>query len=295
MQVLDDTRCHLGEGPVWDVAAQALYWVDSLGPTVYRHDWTTRATRCWDLGGDGDYVGSLAVRKDGNGLILAMGKGFYLFDMESGRTDLIKEPLADQPHSRFNDGKVDRAGRFVAGGVNGSAGSDQQPQPQPVCGMFAVEPDLNVRQVLGEFACFNGPSFSPDGETFYVTGRGDMAHIEAFRYDTDTGTVGDRHILIDGIDPDGATVDADGYIWSAQWEAGCVLRVSPNGKIHKRIDVPGHIVSSVMFGGPDLDILFVTTLGEPHWGTVPTAPDAGAVFVIRDVGCRGLPEPRFGG
>lgn len=290
VEILNHTRCHLGEGPVWDVAEQALYWVDSLGPALFRHDWATRTTRQWVL--TGDAIGSLAVRKSG-GLILAMDTGFHTFDPVTGNTALIAEPLAGLADTRFNDGKVDPAGRFVAGGVNGVAGSGQE--PQPVCGMFRLNKDLSVSRVLDGFACFNGPCFSPDGQLLYVTGRGNMQHIEAFTYDSVTGTAGDGNVLIDGIDPDGATVDSEGYIWSAQWESACVLRLSPEGAIDRRIDLPDHVVSSVMFGGPQLDILFATTLGKPHWGTTPTAPDAGAVFVIRDTGFQGLPERRFGG
>ena len=290
VRALDDTRCHLGEGPLWDVEQQALYWVDSLGPSVYRHDWETRTTRRWELGGES--IGSLAVREN-EGLVLAMDQGFYLFDPATGYADLIAEPLADQDHSHFNDGKVDRAGRFIAGGVNGAAGTDHE--PQPVCSMFSLETDMTVRKVLDGFACFNGPCFSKEGETLYVTGRGDMQNIEAFSYDMVSGNVGNGEVLLDDVDPDGATVDSEGCIWSAQWEAGCILRVSPDGEIDRRVELPGQVVSSVMFGGPDLDILFATTLGKPHWGTTPDAQDAGAVFVISGLGYRGLPEPRFGG
>ncbi len=287
---LDETRCHLGEGPVWDSDDQALYWVDSLGPTLYRHDWESRTTKRWDL--PGDSVGSLAVRQTG-GLILAMDQGFYAFDPETGNTELIAEPLAGQEHSHFNDGKVDRSGRFVAGGVNGAAGTGQE--PQPVCGMFRLDTDLSVSQVLGEFACFNGPCFSADGSQFFVTGRGDMDYIEAFDYDGDAGTATNGRIIATDLDPDGATVDSEGCLWSAQWAGGCVLRLTPDGETVHRIAFPGHVVSSVMFGGPALDTIFVTTLGRPHWGTTPEAPDAGAVFMIERSGFTGLAEPRFMG
>lgn len=290
IETLCDIRCHLGEGPVWDVEEQALYWADSLGPTVFRYDWAAGTTRRWNL--PGEAVGSLAVRR-GGGLILAMDVGLHTFDLTTGTCETIAEPFAGVADTMFNDGKVDPAGRFVAGGVNGSVGSDRE--PQPICPMFCLDVDLSVKPVLEGFACFNGPCFSPDGRTFYVTGRGDMRDIEAISYDLDSGTLGAERVLIGGINPDGATVDADGFVWSAQWDDGCVLRISPDGGIDRRLELPGHVASSVMFGGPELDILFVTTLGKTHWGTAPTATDAGAVFVIRDTGCRGLPERRFEG
>ncbi len=290
IEVLGDIRCRLGEGPVWDVGEQALYWIDSLAPTLLRHDWVGRTTRRWEL--PGAEAGSLAVRL-GGGLILAMDTGFHAFDPQTGACETIAEPFAGVADTVFNDGKVDPVGRFVSGGVYGCAGTDRE--PSPVCPMLRLDADLTVTSVLDGFACFNGPCFSPDGGTLYVTGRGDMREIEAFPYDPDTGDVGAGRVLIGGLNPDGATVDADGFVWSAQWDDGCVLRISPEGAIDRRLDLPGHVVSSVMFGGPDLDILFVTTLGIPYWGTAPTAPDAGALLVIRGAGFRGLPERRFAG
>ena len=290
IEVLNDVRCRLAEGPVWDVGEQALYWCDLLAGGVWRYDWRSGTTRDWIL--PGGMLGSLAVREGGN-LMLAMGSAFCLFDPETGVLQEIAAPLAGTAHARFNDGKIDREGRFVAGGVHGVAGSGIG--PEPICGAFQLSADRGVRPLADGFACFNGPCFSPDGQTLYVTGRGGMTGIEAMAYDSASGEVGDACVLIDGIDPDGATVDAEGFIWSAQWAAGCVLRVSPEGEIAHRIELPGHVVSSVMFGGPDLDILFVTTLGEPYWGAEPQAPDAGAVLTIRGLGVRGLAERRYAG
>lgn len=287
---LDHNRCHLGEGPLWDVAEQALYWVDSLAPALYRHDWASGESRRWDL--PGGSVGSLAVRRNG-GLVLAMDQGFHAFDPDSGRCELLAEPFAGQADVRFNDGKVDPAGRFIAGGMHGAVGEGSG--PQPVCDMVSLDADLRVTPLLGGFGCFNGPCFSPDGTTLYVAGRDRLFSIEAFAYDPATGRLGEGGVIIDDIDPDGATVDAEGFIWSAQFGAGQILRIAPDGRIDDRIALPGQVTASVMFGGPGLDLMFVTTLGRPFWGIEPTADDAGAVFVIEGSGYRGLPEHRFAG
>lgn len=289
---LDDTRSHLGEGPVWDVVEQALFWVDSMGPAIFRHDWASRTTTRWEP--PGDYVGSLAVRRSG-GLVVAMDQGLYCVDFSCHSYTLIAEPLADLDNARFNDGKVDRAGNFVTGGVYGNAGLGLQ--PQPLCPMIHLSGDHTVKTVMEQFLCFNGPCFSPDGGTLYVNGRGNMRHIEALPYDQKTGEVSlaDGRVLIDDVNPDGTTVDADGVVWSAQWDDGCVIAITPNGNVINRIDLPGHVVSSVMFGGPNLNIMFVTTLGQPHWGTIPGTENAGATFVIEGLNCRGLPENRFAG
>jgi L-arabinonolactonase len=281
---ISDERCHLGEGPLWDQAEQALYWVDSLAPRLFRHDHESESTRSWDL--PGRTVGSLAVRRSG-GLILAMEQGFHGFDPSTGRLDLIAAPIV-RDDIRFNDGKVDRAGRFLAGGMN----RDYLHASEPAGSMFRLDTDLSVVPVLDGFVCFNGPCFSPDGGTIYVTGR-DMTAIEAFDYDMATGTASGGRVLIDGINPDGATVDAEGFVWSAQWDDQSLLRISPQGEIVARLDVPGQVVTSLMFGGPDLDIVYVTTAtrGEEGGGS----PDAGRTLALLGTGYKGLAEPRFGG
>jgi L-arabinonolactonase len=292
ISILDNNRCHLAEGPVWDESEQALYWVDSLGPTIFRHDWDLRCTERWLA--PGKTIGSLAVGA-GGGLVVAMDTGLFTVDLRSQSWSTIAEPLAGINNSHFNDGKVDRAGNFVAGGVYGNEGSDIS--PRPLCPMVHLDSDHGVRVLMNQFLCFNGPCFSPDGSILYVNGRGDMRHIEALPYDQENGSVAEAsgRILISDISPDGATVDAEGRLLSAQWDDGCVLAISNDGSITDRIDLPGQVVSSVMFGGPDLNILFVTTLGKPHWGTTPVAENAGAVFIVEGSGYRGLAEQRYAG
>ena len=287
---LDDTRCFLAESPVWDVEEQALYWIDGLDPMLYRHDWASRTTRQWKLPATG--VGSLAVRR-GGGLLLAMDQGLYGFDTASGTVSPISEPFAGQPRVRFNDGKVDRAGRFIVGGMDG--GVDQGAASEPISHMIAVAADLSVTTLLDGVGCLNGPCFSPDGRTLYLAGRGDLTTIEAFDYDPATGAVDNGRVIAEGLAPDGATVDADGCIWSTQFGAGEVLRLTHEGRVIDRILLPGQLTASVMFGGPGLDLMFVTTMGRPFWGIEPTQADAGAVFVVEGSGYRGLPERRFAG
>ena len=278
-------RCKLGEGPLWDEADQVLFWVDSLAPALFRHDPASGATDRWAL--PARTVGSLAVRADG-GVILAMEQGFYTFDLTTWTATPLVDPMIGRDDVRLNDGKVDRAGRFLAGGMNRDYINDADPKGV----LYRLDDNHQVTALLDGFVCFNGPCFSPDGGTLYVTGR-DTAAIEAFDYDQTTGTPGDGRVLIGDINPDGATVDADGCLWSAQWDDACLLRITPDGAIDTRIDVPGQTVTSVMFGGPDLDIIFVTTA---HADDADTATqEAGRTLAIRGSGYRGLAEPRFRG
>ncbi len=284
ISTLSEHCCHLGEGPLWDHQTQTLYWVDSYAPGLYRYDMLNRTIDYHDL--PGRQVGSLAVREQG-GLILAMDRGFYTFDPETGTTKLLAEPLGGRDGLRLNDGKVDPFGAFVTGGMNIDFTQSEN------CPMFRLSPTLEVTEILDGFECFNGPCFSENGNYLYVTGRTDRV-IEVFDYGPAQVPRNGRH-LIDGVNPDGATVDAQGYIWSAQWDDECLIRISPDGVIDARLPISGQVVSSVMFGGPKLDLMFVTTIGDEVHGTAPTGDNPGRLLVIEDSGYRGRPEPRFKG
>jgi sugar lactone lactonase YvrE len=159
---LSEHRCHLGEGPLWDAQAEALYWLDSFGPTLFRQDHASSRTHTWQL--PGNTVGSLAVRERG-GLILAMDQGLYSFDPDSAALESIAQPLAGQAHLRLNDGKVDPFGYFVTGAMNIDFKARHK------AAMYRLSPALKVTEILQGFSCFNGPCFSADGTRLYVTGR----------------------------------------------------------------------------------------------------------------------------
>jgi sugar lactone lactonase YvrE len=283
ISAFSEHRCRLGEGPLWDSATETLYWVDSLGPVLYRHR-ASDGISSWRL--EGAHVGSLAVREQG-GLVLAMDRGFYCFDPRSGEIETIAEPLAGRDGLRFNDGKVDPFGHFVAGAMN----IDVEGRENAF--MYRLTPALEVEEMLDGFQCFNGPCFSLDGELLYVTGRRPGV-IEVFDYGREQRPRNGR-VLLEECDPDGATVDAEGYIWSAQWEDECLLRIAPDGRVDTRLEIPGQVVTSVMFGGCGLERIFVTTLGEDYYGAAPSGESPGRVLVVDDSGYRGRPEPRFKG
>ena len=284
VSALYEHRCHLGEGPLWDPDREALYWVDSLAPRLFRNDYASGRTETWDL--PGQSVGSLAVREQG-GLVLAMDQGLYFFDPDKDACEVIAQPLQGREHLRLNDGKVDPFGAFVTGALNIDYHQHEN------CAMYRLSPELEVSEILHGFDCFNGPCFSADGEQLYVTGR-EEGVIEVFDYG-EAQTPCNGRVLIDQCNPDGATVDAEGYLWSAQWVDECLIRVSPDGVIDTRLSFPGQVVSSVMFGGPQLDLIYVTTTGDEVNGVKPTASKPGRVLVVAETGFRGRPEPMFKG
>src|ERR1700722_15831716 len=145
----------LGEGPVWDVADKALYWIDGSAPAIYRLDPKTNDIKSWK---PPKRIGSFALREKG-GAVLALSDGFYLFDFESGEAKQIGEPAA-KPGTTFNDGKTDARGRFIAGTLDSKFA-------QPIGSIFSLDASLKCTTLEPAIGCTNGPCFSPDNRTFY--------------------------------------------------------------------------------------------------------------------------------
>ncbi|MEL7125239.1 MAG: SMP-30/gluconolactonase/LRE family protein [Pseudomonadota bacterium] len=291
---------HLGEGPVWDVETGSLYWVDSTGPRVgkdaiWRLDPQTGAVKSWPLQKD---VGAMALRKDG-GAVLALTDGFYAFSFDTGKTELIAAVDDDPSRARLNDGKCDRKGRFFAGGMDDK-------EELGLCGLWRLDPDLSLHKIEDGIICSNGPCWSPDDKTFYFADTF-KNEIWAYDYDLATGTPTNKRVFATTHDDagfaDGSTVDAEGYVWNAQVISGDLIRYAPDGSVDRKISMPVRNITSVMFGGPDLDDIYVTSMARvshpaAHDGfEKQTKPQfaAGGLFRIRGLGIRGVPEPRFAG
>lgn len=297
IELLVNSRNNLGEGPVWDVEQQRLYWIDSTAAEIFSCDADGgRLARFFVPA----MIGSMALRKTG-GAVLALASGFAFYDFDTQEVVPISNPLGEDGCYRFNDGKVDRAGRFFAGAM----GVDLDPSdvtrariPARDGGLFRLDPDLTVTRLEQGLICANGPCWSPDNKTFYL---GDSEHrrIWSYDYDLERGTLVNRRVFASDIPfartVDGATVDSQGYLWNAKVLGGRIVRYAPDGTIDRQIDFPVRNLTSLMFGGPGLDILFVTTMGRPMRGIAPTEPGAGGLFAIHGLGVNGLPEPRFGG
>lgn len=281
-----DVQCELGEGPVWDVAEQALYFTDMTAGRIWRYDPQADSFTNWKTPG---LIGSFALR-EGGGAVMALTHGFHLLDFATGETTRIAEPEAGQDAIQFNDGKADKRGRFLAGTVN-------KAMKEPVGSLYRLDPDKMVVKLDDGFIITNGPCWSPDGETFYFADS--MAfEIYAYDYDVETGGVSNRRVFantraLGGI-PDGATVDADGRLWSAICGGGKVVAYRPDGAVDRIIEVPPRLASSVMFGGRDLDQLYVTSIDGATMGQARDAA-GGQLFVITGLGVKGLPEHRYAG
>jgi L-arabinonolactonase len=295
-----DCANHLGEGPVWDVREQCLYWVDSTGrregkPAIWRYDPASGAVRNWVLDCD---VGAMALRETG-GAVLALNDGFYAFDFESGACDLIARTTDDTARARLNDGKCDRKGRFFAGGMDDK-------EELGICSLWRLDQDLSVSKVDEGIICSNGPCWSPDDSTFYFADTF-KAEIWAYDYDIERGGISNRRVFTSlrgepGF-ADGSTVDAEGYLWNAQVIGGDLVRYAPDGSIDLRIGMPVKNITSVMFGGANLDEIYVTSMARvqhpaqhDHFAAeIKPQFAAGALFRIKGLGIRGIAEHRFAG
>lgn len=287
IEIFSERKESLGEGPLWDVKEQRLYWIDSYGPAVHRADIKGGDRKSWTVP---EPIGSMALREKG-GAVLSLRSGFHFLDFESGAVTRINETQPGELRPRLNDGKVDRQGRFVAGSMDYAEG-------EPVGKLFRLDPDLKLTTLDKDIVCSNGPCWSPDGKTFYFADTYQRA-IFAYDYDTATGDVKSKRVFASFAElqgfPDGATVDEEGYVWSVEVYAGRLVRFNPDGVIDRLVGLPVFSTTSIMFGGPNLDIAFVTSMARPFKGRYPREREAGMVFAIHGLGVRGLPEPRFKG
>ena len=279
-------RCSVGEGPVWDVAEQALYFVDILGKVVMRHDPATESTHSWPVPG---IIGSMALR-EGGGAIVALEDGVYTLDFDTGDCAPLARPGTVDPRVQFNDGKVDRRGRFIVG-------TTDRGMKEYIGEVLSLDESGRLTTIDSGICISNGPCWSPDDKTFYFSDSIPKT-IYAYDYDVDSGLVANRRVFASTVDlggiPDGATVDADGCMWMAICEGAKVVCFRPDGGIERIVETPVPLPASVMFGGPDLDRLYVTSIDPAFLGR-PSPAGSGDLFVIDGLGVRGVAEPRYRG
>jgi L-arabinonolactonase len=288
IEIVVDVKTTLGEGPVWDVDQQRLYWIDSFDGRILRCTDDGRELRAWDVG---QKIGSMALRKNGDAAIVALQNGLYNLDLPTGDLQLIVDPEPGRPNNRLNDGKVDRQGRFIFGSM------DTQ-EDEASAKLYRLDPDLSLHTLDEGIICSNGPCWSPNGETFYFVDTW-SGEIWAYEYDNATGAVSNRRTFatVDtstGGAADGCTVDAEGCLWQALVYAGKLVRYTPDGQVDRIIDMPVKKVTSLAFGGPNLDTLFVTSMAKPPLPRFPEdGQQRGALFAITGLGVQGVAERRF--
>lgn len=287
VELIVDCRNTLGEGLVWDAEAQRLYWTDieeqwlwTMEPGLGRVHSVAAPER----------IGCFAPREKG-GLVVAFASGFAFFDPESGRREDIAPFEPELRHTRLNDGRTDRQGRLIAGGFDEVEG-------KAISSVVRLDPDLRITTLINNVTCANGTCFSPDGRTMYFADT-PAKEIWAFDYAPSDGALGQRRTIARFDDqpgmPDGSCVDAEGFIWNAQWNGRRVVRYAPDGRIDRILAVPVLNPTCVTFGGPDLDTLYITTARYLMSAEqIAAEPKSGALFACKP-GVRGLPDAKFAG
>lgn len=278
-----DAKAECAESPVWDGESQRLWWTDIPARAVHCLDPATGRDEVFRAPGR---VGCFALAKAG-GLVLAMEHGFCRFDPATGNVQTIAEPEHDRAANRFNDGRCDRRGRFLASSMH-------EPRTSPEGALWQLDPGRGVRLLADHALVGNGLAFSPDDKLMYWSDSR-RGRVFAFDYDIDDGAAWNRRLWLETDDsmgrPDGAAVDADGCYWSARFRGSRVIRFTPDGRIDREVQLPVSQVTMCAFGGSDLGTLFITTAAE---NLDPPEPLAGGIFAI-DPGVKGLPEPRYSG
>ena len=291
--LLFDGKHLLGEGVLWCDRTQRLFWTDILGASLWCHDPAAGATRSWPMP---ERLATFALTEDDDRLLLGLASQLAWFSFSNNAVTPICAVEADLPHTRLNDGRCDRFGRFVFGTKNDAPGLAR------CCSFYRLNADLTLeRLALPQVAISNSICFSPDGRTmYYCDSPSKTIRCCDYDYDTAAGTISnDRQFASlhqQPGEPDGSTVDSEGYLWNAQWGGHRVLRFAPDGSIERMVRVPVAQPSCVAFGGAGLDTLYVTSARESLSAAALLAePAAGGVFQLRLPDVRGLPEARFGG
>ncbi|MCW1306192.1 MAG: SMP-30/gluconolactonase/LRE family protein [Candidatus Parvarchaeota archaeon] len=288
LQLLLNVGAITAEGPSWDEDDQVLYWVDIDGEKVHIYDPSTKKDKAIEVG---QYVGSIVPRKSG-GVIVAMHHGLYFLNTEDGKLDFVVDPEKDELNNRFNDGKCDISGRFFIGTMHFE-------EKEPTGSLYCLEPDHSIRTLLTNVTISNGIAWSPDNRIMYYIDS-PTKRVDAFDYDVESGTISNRRTVVEIPDnsgvPDGMTSDSEGMLWVAHWGGWQVSRWDPYiGKQIDTIHVPAEMISSCVFGGDNLDELYITTARRGlSKKDLRKQPNAGGIFRIK-VNVKGMPTYKYAG
>lgn len=289
IRVAAQTGDILGESPWWDCARSCLYWIDVRAPALHRLDQISNKIESWPMPSP---IGAV-VGRAGGGVVVLLADGAYAFEPDAGTLALITGAPWHGPEMRANDAKCDPAGRLWFGAMR-DYGADH------AGGLYRLEAGGEPQCVRGGVRVPNAISISADGANIYLTDtrlgvieRAAVADLAGGK-DRASWSVFAAANVAPGA-PDGATLDAEGYLWNARYGGSAIARIAPDGRLDRLIELPVSQPTSCAFGGPDLDILYVTTARQRlSEAQLRAQPLAGALLML-DVGVRGCREPAFAG
>jgi L-arabinonolactonase len=291
MQLLIDGKHALGECILWCERTGRLFWTDILASRLWIHVPSDNNTQSWPMP---EPLASFSLTDDDDCLLLGLASQLAFFRLSTAAITPICPVEAELADTRINDGRCDRQGRFVFGTFNQRAGN------APIGSFYRLHADLRLERLpLAPVGIANAICFSPDGRTMY---HGDSATgvIGCCDLDPVSGALTNDRVFADLRDeygdPDGAVVDADGFLWCACWGGSQVIRFAPDGSVARRVPAPARQPSCVTFGGADLATLFVSSARVGlSAADLLAQPGNGGIFSIRPGNVRGLPANRFAG
>jgi sugar lactone lactonase YvrE len=263
ISVIADYNDSCGEAPLWDERTQLLYWTDIARKRTYRYEWPAGKHVMLQ---EGFEVAGLLCNESG-GFVVVNSEGVWFWDGQQSRSILAGR--TNQNCCSLNDCIADVEGRIFSG----SCFFDPSARSYPLGSLFCIDTDATVRIVDDGLRLSNGIGFSPDNSTMYLADSAGRL-IYAYDYERADGSLSNRRIFVrvpidQGI-PDGLAVDAEGFVWSAQWFGGCLVRYDPDGRVERRVEIPARQTSSLAFGGADLTDVFVTSASVSD--ALPLAP-----------------------
>lgn len=278
----------LGESPLWCDRTQSLLWLDIDGGRLQRYQPATGRQDAFNF--SQRYVGSLALTRHTGRVLLALDLALFEFDMATGALRLVCQVESPHQDNRLNDGRCDAHGRFWVGTMDNQL-------HRPSGAFYRVDPDGAVQKMFDDVIVSNTVAFSPNEDTLYFSDTRRFTTWQ-FALDAQHGALSERRIFVDHTPtqtrPDGACVDAEGFVWNAIFAGGRVVRFTPAGAVDRVIELPVTNPTCVCLGGPDYKTLFITTARKfLDRSQLRQEPLAGSVLSV-DVDVAGRPERRFG-
>lgn len=281
----------LGECMLWDDLHQSAWWTDIHGRRLHRLQWPAKQLQVFELP---TRLCAFGFIENDDRLVCAFAEGFAYYTPDTGALEWLVQPEAGFTGTRFNDGRVDRQGRFWSGTMVENTPATNA-AGETVAGSLYCLAGGQVEKRLGDIRISNSLCWSPDATTVYFADS-PTGVIRAFDFDAAAGRLGAGRDFVRvpaGGAPDGSVIDSEGCLWNAHWGGGRVVRYSPQGDVLAELELPVTQPTCLCFGGPDLDLLFVTTAKENlDAAALAAQPRAGHVFIY-STPYRGLPENRF--
>ncbi len=280
-------QAELGEGPLWDHINKRLFWVDILGQKLHMYDPATGENTAFQMP---SAIGTV-VAKDLNSVVVALVDGIYVFDLIEEELELLSDVEAELTGNRFNDGKCDPNGNLWVGSMPWEQGL-------PTGNLYRVDPKGEAIMMKDSVSISNGIVWSSDAKTMYYIDS-PTSKIMAFDFNPEDASISNERVAVhvseeDGT-PDGMAIDENDNLWVGLWNGDAIAQYDPrSGKMISKVEVPAHNVTACAFGGPDLDILYITTaFVDTSPEELETKPLSGSIFKVKP-GVKGINSPYFG-